>query len=123
MAVPIQRLRRLQQHEAFRRMVRETSLTLFDLLYPLFVVEGRDRREVIAKVMALPKADLQNEGQVLQSSISRHVAGIWSIWFLRSISFVWFDERERQDRPAHRMTTPESPSPHAPLSQFSSRRL
>jgi hypothetical protein len=61
---------------------------------------------VIAKVMALPKADLQNEGQVLQSSISRRVAGIWSIWFLRSISFVWFDERERQDRPAHRIDYP-----------------
>ena len=77
MAVPIQRLRRLRQHEAFRRMVRETSLTLSDLIPPLFVVEGRDRREVIAKIMALPKADLQNEGQVLQSSISRSVAGIW----------------------------------------------
>jgi delta-aminolevulinic acid dehydratase/porphobilinogen synthase len=46
-------------------MVRETSLTLSDLIYPLFVVEGRDRREVIAKVMALPDADFQNEGQVL----------------------------------------------------------
>jgi delta-aminolevulinic acid dehydratase/porphobilinogen synthase len=55
-------------------MVRETSLTLSDLIYPLFVVEGRDRREVIAKVMALPEADLQNEGQVLQSNISGCVA-------------------------------------------------
>ncbi len=43
----------------------------------------------------------KNEGQVLQSYISRRVAGIWFIWFLRSVSFVWFDERERQDRPAH----------------------
>jgi hypothetical protein len=59
MAFPIQRLRRLRQHEAFCRMVRETSLTPSDLIYPLFVVEGRDRREVIAKVMALPEADLK----------------------------------------------------------------
>lgn len=51
MAFLIQRLRRLRQHEAVRRMVRETSLTLSDLIYPLFVVEERDRREVIAKVM------------------------------------------------------------------------
>ena len=93
MAFPIQRLRRLRQHEAVRRMVRETSLTLSDLLYPLFVVEGRDRREVIAKVMALPEADLQNEGQVSQSSISRRVARSWFFWFLRSVSCVWFDER------------------------------
>jgi len=42
-------------------------------------------------------------GQVLQSNISRRVAGIWFIWFFRSVSCVWFDERERQDRPAHRI--------------------
>lgn len=50
MAFPIQRLRRLRQHEAFRRMVRETSLAPSDLIYPLFVVEGRDRREEIASM-------------------------------------------------------------------------
>ena len=47
MAFPIQRLRRLRQHGAFRRMVRETSLAPSDLIYPLFVVEGRNRREEI----------------------------------------------------------------------------
>jgi len=50
MAFPVQRLRRLRQHEAFRRMVRETSLAPSDLIYPLFVVEGRDRREEIASM-------------------------------------------------------------------------
>ena len=35
---------------AFRRMVRETTLTPSDLIYPLFVVEGRDRREQIASM-------------------------------------------------------------------------
>ena len=50
MAFPIQRLRRMRQHEAFRRMVRETSLAPSDFIYPLFVVEGRDRREGIASM-------------------------------------------------------------------------
>src|SRR5256885_5863308 len=50
MAFPIQRLRRLRQHEAFRRMVRETSLAPSDFIYPLFVVEGRDRREEITSM-------------------------------------------------------------------------
>ena len=50
MAFPIQRLRRLRQHEAFRRMVRETSLSSSDFIYPLFIVEGRDRREEIASM-------------------------------------------------------------------------
>ena len=50
MAFPIQRLRRLRQHEALRRMVRETSLSPSDLIYPIFVAEGRDRREEIASM-------------------------------------------------------------------------
>lgn len=50
MAFPIQRLRRLRQHEAFRRMVRETRLSASDLIYPLFVMEGKDQRREIASM-------------------------------------------------------------------------
>ena len=50
MAFPIQRLRRLRQHDALRRMVRETSLSPSDLIYPIFVTEGRDRREEIVSM-------------------------------------------------------------------------
>ena len=50
MAFPIQRLRRLRQHESLRRMVRETALSPADFIYPLFVTEGRDRREEIASM-------------------------------------------------------------------------
>jgi len=50
MAFPIQRLRRLREHDALRRMVRETSLSPSDLIYPIFVTEGRDRREEIASM-------------------------------------------------------------------------
>ncbi|MEQ1795143.1 MAG: porphobilinogen synthase [Nitrospira sp.] len=50
MAFPIQRLRRLRQQESFRRMVRETTLSPADFIYPLFVVEGKDRREEISSM-------------------------------------------------------------------------
>lgn len=50
MAYPIQRLRRLRQHETLRRMVRETALSPVDFIHPLFVVEGKDRREEIASM-------------------------------------------------------------------------
>ncbi|MBA5866146.1 MAG: porphobilinogen synthase [Nitrospira sp. CR1.3] len=50
MSFPIQRLRRLRQQDGFRRMVRETSLSPSDFIYPMFVVEGRDRREEIASM-------------------------------------------------------------------------
>jgi porphobilinogen synthase len=50
MAFPIQRLRRLRQHEALRRMVRETHLSVSDLIYPMFVTEGKDQRQEIASM-------------------------------------------------------------------------
>lgn len=50
MAFPIQRLRRLREKEVFRRMVRETTLSTSDLIYPIFVTEGRDRRDEIASM-------------------------------------------------------------------------
>jgi len=50
MAFPIQRLRRLRQHESLRRMVRETTLSPADFIAPLFVLEGNDRREEIGSM-------------------------------------------------------------------------
>ncbi|HEY3315633.1 MAG TPA: porphobilinogen synthase [Bacillota bacterium] len=47
MAFPITRMRRLRQSGVIRRMVRETSLAVDDLIYPLFVTHGRGvRREI-----------------------------------------------------------------------------
>jgi len=50
MAFPRQRMRRLRQNEPLRRMVRETSLSVSDLIYPMFVTTGRDRREEIVSM-------------------------------------------------------------------------
>ena len=50
MAFPVQRLRRLRQHESLRRMVRETRLSPSDLIYPTFVMEGKDQRREIASM-------------------------------------------------------------------------
>ena len=50
----------------------------------------------------VPLVSFENQGQVLQSDISQNVAGIWFIWFLRSVSGVWFDEREKRQARAPR---------------------
>jgi porphobilinogen synthase len=42
-----QRPRRLRRTDALRRMVRETMLTVDDLIYPLFVMEGEGQQENI----------------------------------------------------------------------------
>ncbi len=50
MAFPRHRLRRLRQSEPLRRLVRETRLTVSDLIYPMFVTVGKDRRDEIASM-------------------------------------------------------------------------
>ena len=54
MAFPQTRLRRLRATHALRGLVRETHLSPTDLVYPLFVAHGIDRREPIA---AMPGID------------------------------------------------------------------
>ena len=44
MAFPTTRLRRLRQNARLREMLRETVLRVDDLIYPLFVVCGRDKK-------------------------------------------------------------------------------
>ncbi|BAY90426.1 MULTISPECIES: porphobilinogen synthase [unclassified Tolypothrix] len=41
---PVQRPRRLRRTATLRRMVQETTLSVDDLIYPMFVMEGEDRK-------------------------------------------------------------------------------
>jgi len=41
MLFPDYRPRRLRQNEALRRMIRETTLTVDDLILPLFAINGK----------------------------------------------------------------------------------
>lgn len=47
---PHSRLRRLRATESSRNLVRETTLTTNDLIYPLFVVEGQNAKQPIASM-------------------------------------------------------------------------
>ena len=47
----IQRPRRLRRNESLRRMVRETELSVNDLIYPMFVMEGENQK---VEVVSMP---------------------------------------------------------------------
>ncbi|MBC8391059.1 MAG: porphobilinogen synthase [Deltaproteobacteria bacterium] len=47
MLFPDYRPRRLRQNEAFRRMIRETLLSVNDLILPLFVIDGKEVKNPI----------------------------------------------------------------------------
>jgi porphobilinogen synthase len=50
MTFPYFRPRRLRRNDNIRRMVRETTLSVNDFIYPLFVTEGKEIRKPIASM-------------------------------------------------------------------------
>jgi porphobilinogen synthase len=69
MAFPIHRPRRLRRTEALRRMVRETSLSPSDFVYPLFVMEGKAERRPIASMPGI--FNLSVEGAVAEAKVAK----------------------------------------------------
>ena len=54
-AYPATRLRRTRSQLFSRRLVRETELTVNDLIYPMFVIDGRGRTETIASMPGIER--------------------------------------------------------------------
>lgn len=46
-AFPLTRMRRMRQKEFSRRLMRENSITVDDLILPVFICEGKDQRQPI----------------------------------------------------------------------------
>jgi len=68
---PATRMRRLRAAEFTRRLVRETLLTPADLIYPMFVLEGKGVREPIASMPGIERVSLD----ILQEE-ARHLSGL-----------------------------------------------
>ncbi|MCE9790867.1 MULTISPECIES: porphobilinogen synthase [Shewanella] len=49
-AYPQRRMRRMRKHEFSRRLMAENLLTVNDLIYPMFVLEGNKRTESVASM-------------------------------------------------------------------------
>lgn len=59
---PTRRLRRLRKHDFSRRLVAENVLTANDLIYPVFVIEGENKR---VKVPSMPGVERLTIDQLL----------------------------------------------------------
>jgi len=60
MLFPDYRPRRLRQNEAFRRLIRETSLSVDDLILPLFVVNGKKVKNPIPAMPGCYQLSIDN---------------------------------------------------------------
>jgi porphobilinogen synthase len=55
---PATRLRRVRRHDWSRRLVREATLSVDDLIWPLFVREGKGQREAVASMPGVERLSI-----------------------------------------------------------------
>ncbi len=55
---PGRRLRRLRKHDFSRRLVAENQLSVNDLIYPMFVLMGKDRREAVESMPGVERLSI-----------------------------------------------------------------
>jgi porphobilinogen synthase len=60
MFFPTYRARRIRGKDVFRRMVRETSLSVNDLIYPMFVTFGRGVRTEVSSMPGIHQQSVEN---------------------------------------------------------------
>ena len=55
---PASRMRRMREHDFSRRLMAEHQLTVNDLIYPMFIIEGDNKREAIASMPGIERLSL-----------------------------------------------------------------
>ena len=60
---PVYRPRRLRANETVRRMVRETRLSVDNLIQPLFVIHGRARAKEVPSMPGIFQLSIDHLGQ------------------------------------------------------------
>ena len=70
---PTTRMRRMRRDDFSRRLMRESVLTVNDLIYPVFVLEGTKRREPVA---SMPGVERQSIDVLLRTAENAARLGI-----------------------------------------------
>lgn len=76
MLFPDYRPRRMRQNEAFRRMIRETILTVDDLILPLFAIEGKGIKNPIPSMPGHYQLSIDN---LVKTALTAEKLGIPAI--------------------------------------------
>lgn len=81
---PLERSRRLRKSAALRDLVSETQLSSNDFLVPLFVVEGKKKREAIPSMPSYERLSLDE--------LEKEVKLLWSMGLKAVLLFVKVDD-------------------------------
>lgn len=55
---PASRMRRMREHDFSRRLMAEHQLTVNDLIFPMFIIEGNNERQAIASMPGIERVTL-----------------------------------------------------------------
>ncbi|GAL12812.1 porphobilinogen synthase [Vibrio astriarenae] len=55
---PLRRMRRMRKHDFSRRLMAENQLSASDLIYPMFILMGKDRRESIESMPGIERLSI-----------------------------------------------------------------
>ncbi|MBI4823468.1 MAG: porphobilinogen synthase [Nitrospirae bacterium] len=70
---PIHRARRLRNNPVIRRMMRETSVSVDDLIYPLFITHGKNIRQ---EIPSMPECYQESVDRVVENALEVYSLGI-----------------------------------------------
>jgi len=76
MAFPINRLRRLRKNENIRRLVRETHLSVDNLIYPIFVEDGVNIIKEIPSMPGIFRYSIDNLSKELDEVVELNIPAI-----------------------------------------------
>ncbi|SDZ75642.1 porphobilinogen synthase [Rubrimonas cliftonensis] len=75
-AYPHARPRRLRQAPWARRMVRETTLTADDLIWPIFIIEGKDRSEPVQSMPGVERLTIDRAVRAAEDAAKLGISAI-----------------------------------------------
>jgi porphobilinogen synthase len=76
MMFPEYRARRLRRTQAIRDLVRETSLSVNDLIYPLFIVEGKGIKEEIKSMPEVYRFSIDKVLEEIKSAVDLGIKAV-----------------------------------------------
>ncbi len=70
---PNLRLRRLRKFDWSRKLVQENSLSSNDLIYPLFVIEGKNKKKPVKSMPGVYQYSIDNLGGIVNTVIRNKI--------------------------------------------------
>ena len=72
----MKRFRRLRSNESIRTLVRENSVQVTDLIYPMFVIEGTNIKNPIPSMPDIFQYSIDNLKPILDEVVSNGILGV-----------------------------------------------